>query len=136
MTIDWSKPIVTDMPGWPDDLSAEFIADHNDGDFPIEARVLPYGRSGRYSRDGVRKDGELVLTNADSEPAKLTRPRSMREEIEALRAESERLRAALSRIATPHDCGCKPCRGDCMRGEDALKEIIDNMQDTARSALK
>lgn len=45
-----------------------------------------------------------------------------------------RLETALKRIARPHDCGCKPCTGQCM-SEEALKITLDEIRNIAREAL-
>lgn len=41
---------------------------------------------------------------------------------------------ALRRIARPHDCGCKPCTGQC-RSQDALSIEIEAMRDEANAAV-
>lgn len=44
------------------------------------------------------------------------------------------LLAALERIARPHDCGCKPCTGDCV-SQTALQITVDEIRDLARAAI-
>lgn len=45
-----------------------------------------------------------------------------------------KLRRALSDIARPGDCGCRPCRGQC-RTKEALEIDIDGLRTIAREAL-
>jgi len=54
--------------------------------------------------------------------------------IARLREENGRLRRVLEQIATPPECGCSPCRGDCQ--SDAAKAIFyDEMVEVAALAL-
>lgn len=55
-------------------------------------------------------------------------------EIANLHAENQKLRAALLRIEKPHDCGCKPCTGQC-RNVEAMAIYLDEARDIARAAL-
>lgn len=54
--------------------------------------------------------------------------------IESLRAENQRMRSALERIAAGRDCGCRPCTGDCT-SRDALLAELDGLRDVARKAV-
>lgn len=42
--------------------------------------------------------------------------------------------AALQRIAKPHDCGCRPCTGQCL-SQEALQIYIDEFRDIARATV-
>lgn len=50
-----------------------------------------------------------------------------------LSALSERTKG-LAQLSQPRDCGCVPCRGQCVSQESLLIEN-DNMRDIARKAL-
>ena len=55
--------------------------------------------------------------------------------IDTLTAQNKMLAEALRKIADfKHDCGCLPCRGQCV-SEEALKAIIDDMRDRASEAI-
>lgn len=53
---------------------------------------------------------------------------------ERVRAAAPDLLAALERIASPHDCGCVPCTGQC-RSQIALEIAVEEMQGLARAAI-
>lgn len=50
-------------------------------------------------------------------------------------AAAPELYAALERIANAHDCGCRPCRGQC-RSQHVLQIALDEIRDQARAALR
>lgn len=52
-------------------------------------------------------------------------------ELRGQRAESI---AALEKIAAEHDCGCRPCVGQC-KSQEALQITVDYMRDIALAAL-
>lgn len=56
------------------------------------------------------------------------------EAADAIRAENERMREALERIAAGRDCGCRPCTGDCTN-RDALLSELGGLRDIAREAV-
>lgn len=45
------------------------------------------------------------------------------------------LRGALERISRSHDCGCRPCTGQCL-SPTALEITVDTMRDIATTALR